>query len=66
MKMFVSDNNSGAHPKILEAIYNCNYGHEPSYGNDKYSEKAMELFKNYLKRCRCIFRYSELLQISLD
>ena len=50
MKMFVSDNNSGAHPKILEAIYNCNYGHEPSYGNDKYSEKAMELFKKLFEK----------------
>ncbi len=45
MKMFVSDNNSGAHPKILEAIYNCNNEHEPSYGNDKYSKKAIELFR---------------------
>lgn len=50
MKMFVSDNNSGAHPKILEAIYNCNYGHEPSYGNDKYSEKAMEIFKKLFEK----------------
>lgn len=45
MKMFLSDNNSGVHPRILEAISNCNIGHEPSYGEDKYTEKANELFK---------------------
>ncbi len=50
MKMFLSDNNSGVHPKILEAIYNCNNGHEPSYGNDKYSEKAMELFQKLFEK----------------
>lgn len=50
MKMFISDNNSGAHPKILEAIYNCNYGHEPSYGNDKYSEKAIEIFREVFEK----------------
>ncbi len=50
MKMFISDNNSGAHPKILEAIYNCNNGHEPSYGNDKYSEKAIELFREEFEK----------------
>lgn len=50
MKMFLSDNNSGAHHKILEAIYNCNDGHEPSYGNDKYSRKAIELFKEIFEK----------------
>ncbi len=45
MKMLLSDNNSGVHPKILEAIYECNIGHEPSYGNDKYTEKAIKLLK---------------------
>ena len=28
MKMFLSDNNSGVHPKILGAINNCNIGHD--------------------------------------
>lgn len=43
--MFLSDNNSGVHPKILEAVYNANNGHEPSYGNDKYTKRAIELFE---------------------
>lgn len=45
MKMFLSDNNSGVHPKILEAVYRCNSEHEPSYGDDKYTERAIELFR---------------------
>lgn len=50
MKMFLSDNNSGVHPKVLEAIHKCNNGHEPSYGNDKYTEKAIELFREVFHR----------------
>ena len=45
MKMFMSDNNSGVHPKILEAIINCNFEHEFPYGDDSYSKKAIEKFR---------------------
>ncbi|HHV39083.1 MAG TPA: aminotransferase class I/II-fold pyridoxal phosphate-dependent enzyme [Tepidimicrobium sp.] len=45
MKMLLSDNNSGVHPSILEAIYECNIGHEPSYGADKYTRRAIELIR---------------------
>lgn len=45
MKMFLSDNNSGVHPKILDAVYKANTGHQPSYGDDEYTEKAIDLFK---------------------
>lgn len=42
MKMFKSDNNSGIHPKVLEAIINANNGHDRAYEDDKYSIKAKE------------------------
>jgi len=45
MKMFASDNNSGVHPKILEAICDCNKEHVLSYGDDLYTKKAIEKFK---------------------
>lgn len=45
MRLLISDNNSGVHPKILDAIYKCNIDHEISYGEDKYTEKAIELLK---------------------
>ncbi|MCK4257361.1 MAG: low specificity L-threonine aldolase [Halanaerobiales bacterium] len=44
MKMFLSDNASGVHPKILEAIKECNTEHELPYGNDIYTKKAIEKF----------------------
>lgn len=43
--MFVSDNSSGVHPKILEAISKSNNGYEPSYGEDQYTKKAIDLFR---------------------
>ena len=45
MKMFGSDNDSGVHVKILEAICNCNFEHAHPYGNDTYTEKATNKFK---------------------
>src|SRR5690554_6710440 len=42
MKMFMSDNNSGVHPKIMEAIVKANKGHDYSYGNDTTTKLAIE------------------------
>ena len=44
-KGFASDNNSGVHINILKAIEAANTGHVVGYGNDKYTQKAIELFK---------------------
>lgn len=43
MKMFKSDNNSGVHPKILEAIGKVNIGHDNAYGEDKTTKKAEKI-----------------------
>lgn len=43
---FGSDNSSGVHPKILDAIIKANTGHCPAYGNDPYTESAIKKFKN--------------------
>jgi threonine aldolase len=37
---FASDNHSGAHPEVLEAIAAANQGHAPSYGTDPWTERA--------------------------
>lgn len=42
---FGSDNHSGVHPQILEAIAMVNNGHAPSYGTDEVSVEAHGLFK---------------------
>ena len=43
---FASDNNSGIHPKILKAIEMANVDHAIGYGEDIYTEKAKQLFRN--------------------
>lgn len=45
MKTFKSDNVSGVHPKILNAILNANKGHENPYGGDTYTKAAIESIK---------------------
>ena len=39
-----SDNHSGVHPKILEAINLANVGYTHSYGDDDYTRKAIDKF----------------------
>ncbi len=46
MKMFLSDNNSGVHPRILNAICECNKEHEYPYGDDSYTKKAIVKLKD--------------------
>src|SRR3982751_7026433 len=40
-----SENYAGIHPAILDAIIQCNSGHQRSYGNDAYTEKARAVIK---------------------
>ncbi|MGM0620791.1 MAG: threonine aldolase family protein [Bacteroidota bacterium] len=44
-KGFASDNNSGIHPLILKGIEEANQGHVKGYGDDPYTQKAIQLFK---------------------
>ncbi|MDD4155253.1 MAG: low specificity L-threonine aldolase [Candidatus Cloacimonetes bacterium] len=44
-KSFASDNNSGVHPNILNAIVTANNNHYVSYGDDPITQKAIQLFK---------------------
>jgi len=44
-KSFASDNYSGVHSKIMEALMECNIGHAKAYGEDGYTKKAMDKFK---------------------
>jgi threonine aldolase len=47
-RSFVSDNSSGVHPKILEAIITANDGHVTAYGDDPYTDSAKKKFREYL------------------
>jgi threonine aldolase len=44
-RSFASDNNSGAHPRILEALARANAGHCVAYGADPWTEEAQSHFR---------------------
>ncbi len=44
---FASDNFSGAHPDVLAAIADANEGHAPAYGDDRWTARAAELFREH-------------------
>lgn len=48
MRSFASDNNSGVHPIILEAIVNANQNHAIGYGDDKWTEEAKDAFRQMI------------------
>lgn len=43
MKSFLSDNTSGVHSKIMNALIEANADHSIPYGNDKYSNEVTEI-----------------------
>jgi len=45
MKSFASDNNSGIHPLIMQAIVDANQGHAVGYGVDEWTNKANAVFR---------------------
>ena len=44
---FASDNCSGVHPKIMEALVSANTDHAPAYGDDIHTGKAVMKFKEH-------------------
>lgn len=44
---FASDNHSGAHPEVLEAIAAANTGHAAAYGADPWTERAAAAFRQH-------------------
>ncbi|MDR1242059.1 MAG: low specificity L-threonine aldolase [Deltaproteobacteria bacterium] len=50
MKYFSSDNNSGAHPAVLEAVAAANQGNVASYGDDPYTREAENLVRHIFGR----------------
>jgi threonine aldolase len=47
MKSFASDNYAAVHPDALAAIAAANDGHEPAYGDDRYTAHAQQLFREH-------------------
>lgn len=44
---FGSDNHAPVHPKIMEALSQCNHNHAPSYGTDLHTLECNEVLKSF-------------------
>lgn len=47
MKCFASDNYSGVHPLIMDAILKANGEHEPAYGDDSFTKELQRVFARH-------------------
>ena len=58
MRSFASDNNSGVHPLVMEALNRANRDHAVGYGDDVWTEEAVrkirEAFYSGLRTVVCI------------
>lgn len=52
---FASDNNAGVHPAILAALAAANDGHAVAYGDDPYTQRAVDAFRTLLGRDAHVF-----------
>jgi threonine aldolase len=50
MYSFKNDYSEGAHPRILNALMESNFVQEEGYGEDQYTQKAIELLKQSIGR----------------
>jgi len=58
MKSFASDNYSGIHPAVFQAIQQSNLAHEISYGDDQYTAKAQEIFETIFGKVQVLFAFN--------
>ena len=45
MRSFASDNNSGVHPLVMEALNRANQNHAVGYGDDSWTKEAVRKIK---------------------
>jgi len=57
-KHFASDNYSGVHPKIIEAISQIAEGHIPAYGADEFTLRAEKAFRDYFGDVEVFFVFN--------
>ncbi len=59
MRSFASDNNSGVHPLVMQALTDANNNHAIGYGDDKWTRQATELVKQQFERqCEALFVFN--------
>src|SRR5437868_4956383 len=58
-RQFASDNYAGICPEALAAMLEANHGHEVSYGNDTWTEKAANLVREVFEtECEVFFVFN--------
>jgi threonine aldolase len=55
MKTFASDNYSGVHVEVMDALVRANHEHQGSYGGDEFTSRAIQLFKNHFGESTEVF-----------
>ena len=55
LRGFGSDNHSGVHPALLQAITEINVGHAPAYGTCAYSRRAKEILRGHFGEKAAIY-----------
>jgi threonine aldolase len=58
MKSFASDNYSGVHPEVFEAIQLANSNHQISYGDDAFTAEAIQLFEKEFGNVSVLFSFN--------
>ena len=58
-EQFASDNNSGICPEALEYLQKANYGSAPAYGNDEWTQRATDAFRELFETdCEVFFVFN--------
>src|SRR5436853_1330764 len=58
-RQFASDNYAGICPEALAAMSQANEGHEVSYGNDTWTDKASDLIRDVFEtKCEVFFVFN--------
>ena len=58
MRSFCSDNNSGVHPSIMNALTEANTDHAVGYGEDKWTEEAVAKIHEEFGDCTPLFVFN--------
>lgn len=59
MRSFASDNNSGVHPLVMEALFQANKDHALGYGDDKWTAEAVTKIKaHFTSDCEPLFVFN--------
>lgn len=58
MKSFASDNYSGIHPEVFEAIQRANSLHQISYGDDQFTEEANRIFEKTFGKVTVLYTFN--------